>query len=224
MNRYVLNFKKLPYQTVWVEYPQIKPEITKIGAGPSFSFPDGSGRYTVSTIHDPNTGAVVTDSIHIAEYLEKTYPDSPKLFPAGSEGLQAAFYATIEEKFLSTIPRLLMALAHESLHPVSQEYFRRIMETAFGKKLESLSDDSEEQWKKFRAFWKQVAAWYGKNGSGPFIQGDQLTYGDIAIGSYFVWYGNLVEGDSDQWRDMLTWDEGRWSKLADALKPFEAVD
>lgn len=224
MNRYVLNFKKIPYQTVWVEYPDIKPEMKKIGAEPTSRLPDGNDLYTLPVIQDPNTGAVVSESYRIAEYLEKTYPDSPKLFPAGSAGLQAAFCMVWNETLWDVFPKLLLRMSHDLLNPVSQQYFRATREAFFGKPIEALSDNAEEQWKTFQERWTKLAAWYAKNGSGPYIAGDQLTYGDINIGVWFVWYGKLVGRDSEHWRNMLTWDEGRWSKLSDVLQQYETVN
>ncbi|KAK0215070.1 hypothetical protein IW262DRAFT_1440636 [Armillaria fumosa] len=39
--RYVLNYKGLSYQTEWVEYPDIEPLYTKIGAKSHITKPDG---------------------------------------------------------------------------------------------------------------------------------------------------------------------------------------
>jgi len=222
-SRYVLNFKKLPYQTVWVEYPDIKSEMQKIGAEPTSRLPDGNGVYTLPVIQDPNTGTVVSESYRIAEYLEKTYPDSPKLFPTGSDGLQAAFCMSWSDMIWESFPKLLLKMAHDLLNPASREYFRSTREKAFGKPIESLDDDAEGQWAKFRELYSKAATWYGKNGSGPFIHGDQLTCGDIVVAVWFRWYRNMAGGDSEHWKTMLTWNEGRWSKLLDALRPYESV-
>ena len=71
LGRYVLNIKRIPYKTVWVEYPDIKPLCLKIGASPAESLPDGSPLYTLPVIYDPNTQTPVSDSAAIARYLDK---------------------------------------------------------------------------------------------------------------------------------------------------------
>ena len=82
--RFILGYKNLPFDTVWLAIPDVAPTLKEIGASPN-KLPDGSERYTVPTLSDPNTGAIVTDSWVIAEYLDKTYPEKP-IFPPGSKG------------------------------------------------------------------------------------------------------------------------------------------
>ena len=50
-----MNIKGLPYRTVWVEYPDIVAVLEKIGAPPAGKAPDGSPKYTLPAIYDPNT-------------------------------------------------------------------------------------------------------------------------------------------------------------------------
>ncbi|KZP23392.1 hypothetical protein FIBSPDRAFT_919171 [Athelia psychrophila] len=64
--RLALNIKGLPYQTVWVEFPNIDRVCKDIGAKP-------------------------TDSLEIARYLDNQYPETIAMFPKGSQALQAAF-------------------------------------------------------------------------------------------------------------------------------------
>jgi len=222
--RYVLNFKKLPYKTVWVEYPDIAQLCKDIGAEPSSVGPGGKQNYTLPVIQDPNTNTVVSESYRIAEYLEKTYPDSPKLFPTGSEGLQAAFHDLYESTKGAAFPKLMLGKVVGILQPASQPYFRRTREAAFGKKMEELHDDAEEQWAKWREAHSKIAAWYDKNGGGHFIQGNGPTYADINVAAFFAWSKFLSNGESEQWKNMLTWDNGKWAKLVEALEPYETVD
>ena len=39
--RYALNYKKLPYKTVWVEFHEIEPVAKKVGAKPTRIKPNG---------------------------------------------------------------------------------------------------------------------------------------------------------------------------------------
>ena len=47
--RYALNYKKLPYKTVWVEYLEIEPVARKVGAGPTKVKPNGWARFIDSS-------------------------------------------------------------------------------------------------------------------------------------------------------------------------------
>ncbi|KAF8509530.1 hypothetical protein BU17DRAFT_70416 [Hysterangium stoloniferum] len=68
----VLNYKGIPYNTVWVEYPEIAATMRKIGAAPTSTKPDGSPHYTIPM----GSPTVISDSWKIVEYLEETYPSS----------------------------------------------------------------------------------------------------------------------------------------------------
>ncbi|KAJ8591903.1 hypothetical protein M405DRAFT_840225, partial [Rhizopogon salebrosus TDB-379] len=64
-------------------------KLNDLGASPKKGF-DGSDVYTLPVLHDPNTGALVDDSLGIAVYLEKAYPAKP-IFPYGSKILIRVF-------------------------------------------------------------------------------------------------------------------------------------
>ncbi|KAF9270535.1 hypothetical protein L218DRAFT_993130 [Marasmius fiardii PR-910] len=50
------------------------------------------------SIHDPAIGVSKVESGPIAEYLERTYSDTPTLIPDGTRALQATFRDTFMEK------------------------------------------------------------------------------------------------------------------------------
>ena len=43
--RYALNYKKLPYKTVWIEFHEIGPVAKKVGAKPTRIKPNGWARF-----------------------------------------------------------------------------------------------------------------------------------------------------------------------------------
>ena len=44
--RYALNYKKLSYRTVWLEYHQVDPVAKKVGAKATNTRPNGWARFT----------------------------------------------------------------------------------------------------------------------------------------------------------------------------------
>jgi glutathione S-transferase len=78
--RLALNYKRIPYRTVWVEYADIQRVCQTIGAVPTGKRPNGDARYTLPTIVVPGSGEVLSDSAKIVSYLEQRYPERP-LFP-----------------------------------------------------------------------------------------------------------------------------------------------
>lgn len=88
--RLALNYKQIPYKTVWVEFADVQAVGKRIGATPSTTYPDGTPRYTLPTIYDPNTGRTVSDSVAIAKYLDEQYSEH-RLFPDGTVDAQVEF-------------------------------------------------------------------------------------------------------------------------------------
>ncbi|KAF8140644.1 hypothetical protein EV363DRAFT_1313018 [Boletus edulis] len=89
--RFVLSYKKPPFDTVFVD---IALKMKEIGASPN-KRPDGSKVYTLPVLSDPNTGALITDSWAIAVYLDETYLEKPVFPNRGSKGLIRSFGSAV---------------------------------------------------------------------------------------------------------------------------------
>jgi glutathione S-transferase len=89
-----LAYKRIPYETVWVEFGDIQKFAKDIGATPTEKNADGTDRYTFPIIRVRETGQVVSESFNISKYLDEKYPDRP-LIPAGTEAQQSAFADSI---------------------------------------------------------------------------------------------------------------------------------
>ena len=59
--------------------------------------PDGTPFYTLPVIHDTSTSVYLSESFHIAEYLEKMYP-TPSISSHGTKSLHHAFQTSFGEK------------------------------------------------------------------------------------------------------------------------------
>ncbi|KAI0769977.1 hypothetical protein C8Q74DRAFT_1369215 [Fomes fomentarius] len=199
--RYALNAKGLPHKSVWVEYPDIEPLCKKIGAAPGGKQPGtGAPLYTLPVIFDPNTNAVVSDSAVIVAYLDKTYPSTPALLPAGTDAL------------------------HEAFH---EEYFRRTRK-AWGFELEKLEGGTyREAWAQIKNGLHNVAGWLPDGADGKerlLFGGDKVIYADIAVASTLKWIQVVFGKDSEEWQDILRWDGGRWARFVEAFKKYDVSD
>jgi len=224
--RFTLNFKGIPYKTEWVEYPDIEPLCKKLGIPPTSKKADGRDHYTLPAIHNPSTGAYVSDSILIAEYLEKTYPGTPQVFPHNTLALQTTFGQAFGDN-IGALRNFLVPAIYFKLNPQSQEYFRRTREESCGKAMEDITPKGEaavEEWAQFRDGLGKVDAWYAKNGGqGPFLLGKAPSWGDIVVGSCLVWLRITLGEDSSKWKDISSWNNGRWAGIVDAMKECETV-
>ncbi|KAG1805633.1 hypothetical protein EV424DRAFT_273547 [Suillus variegatus] len=122
--KFILSCKDIPFgRTMWVENSDIFIAVKAIGAK-SNKRPNGSDVHTVPVLSDPNTGALVTDSLEIASYLEKTYPEKA-IFP-NSEALirtfDSAYFkppSTCYQVYLRTLHRNIESRQFQVLHPSS---------------------------------------------------------------------------------------------------------
>ena len=222
--RVVLNYKGTPYRTEWVEFPDIEPLSKKLGIEPTDHNSDGSPLYTLPAIHDPSTGVYIADSTAIAEYLEKTYPNTPSVFPNETIGLQKVFEATFESS-LDAVWSFILPATNFKLNPVSEEYFRRTREISFGQKLEDViptGNTRTEEWGKFEQGLTKIHSYLALT-KGPYMLGDTISWSDFVLFSFIYWFKLIWGEDSKEWKDIASWNDGRWEALIRGLEKYHTV-
>ncbi|PFH47918.1 hypothetical protein AMATHDRAFT_151008 [Amanita thiersii Skay4041] len=223
--RYALNFKGLPYKTEWIEYPDIKAKCLEIGIKPTGTNTDGSPYYSLPAIYDPNTKTAIADSYDIVLYLERTYPDTPRVMPNGTEALQSFplyFYALGAD---TPLWRFTIPGTPAILNPRSKEYFIFTRERDYKSKLEDLAlrgAEAEKEWKRIEEAYNKLDGFYQLSG-GPYIMGETLSYLDIMLASWSLWIRFIHGENSDKWRDVISWNQGRWGKLIQSLEKYAAI-
>ncbi|KAL4062936.1 hypothetical protein V8B97DRAFT_1649565 [Scleroderma yunnanense] len=209
-SRFILAHKGLPFEVDWVEFPDIAPRMKEIGATPN-KFPDGSERYTLPVLRDPNTGAIITDSWDIAVYLENTYPEKP-IFPKDSQGLIRAFEAAYINQVMPAIKFLLLR-AREIMNEPSVEYYTTTKEEHFKQKFEEFSPEGPERdqhWSVLEKGFTTIKTWYD-NTDGKWLMGSTFSYADILAGSGLFWFKRVLH--DDEWKRVAAWHDGHWKRL-----------
>ncbi|TFY82756.1 hypothetical protein EWM64_g1259 [Hericium alpestre] len=213
----------MSYETVWVEYPDIKPTCIRIGALPTMTVkkPDGRSEplYTLPVLQDPNTGAVIADSIAIAMYLEDTYPGKVQLFPPGTRALQYVFSDMFYDKIRAPLWYAIALAGAKQLHEVSKEYYLRTKAESAGRPLTEFrpaGEAGEAVWAEALAAFGQVGQWMDKNGTGDkakYVMGETFTFADVIIVGWLSYYRSVVGVASREWGDLMAADGGRWAQL-----------
>lgn len=224
-SRYSLNYKGIPYKTEWVEYPDIEDLCKKIGAPAIDKKADGRPHYTLPVIFDPSTGLAITDSFLIAQYLDKQYPDTPKLLPQGTEVLQHAFFAAMRPN-MDAIWQFSLPKTNSLLNSKSEVYFRRTREKMFGKALEDLfpeGEGREVQWARLRDGYGVIDGWFRYATEGPYVMGKTVTFTDFVLAGYLVWMRTIFGEDSPEWTDIASWHGGRWGALVKSFGQYETM-
>ncbi|THV04196.1 hypothetical protein K435DRAFT_826912 [Dendrothele bispora CBS 962.96] len=225
--RYSLNYKGLPYKTIWLEYPDVEPTLKAAGIAPTSTKPDGSPMYTIPAIEDPNTGTAIAESFVIAQYLDKTYPDKPTLIPAGTKALQSAF---ANVSFVHVAPILQFAyliMIENVLNPKSRGYFceARKNDILRGVSIEDAyprGERAKEEWGKVKAGFETIANWMNKE-DGRFVMGDTVSFADFVVGGWVQMAKKTWDEDSQEWKDISTWNGGRWPRLLEDLEKYASI-
>ncbi len=144
--------------------------------------PDGD-KLTIPTVG--HADRLVTDSWAIAQYLDATFPDSPRLIPAGAEGQVLKFFQYwVQTTIHGGIARLILKDLHDSLAVSDQAYFRASREKMYKTTLEELQAGREER---VDAFRKSLQPLRLALAEGPFVCGQQPGYADYLAFGGFMW-------------------------------------
>lgn len=244
--RYALNLKGLPYETKWVDMPDIHSVREKLGVPANRTLPDGSPYHTLPVVQDLSTGALVGDTFEIALYLDKTYPESPTLIQPGTTGLTAAFNAQVDGLFTKFViladqmpfdPRI-----KDKIHEI---FAKRMGGTTSYEQMQLSSEAREQTFVQFEnALGEFVKAYYhvggttdyfwsatgtsaaqaqrrGREQIGPYLDGDKPAYADLIVGAWLA----MLEASMkpEEWQRVRSWQDGFWARLHDALAPLREI-
>ncbi|KAK8113197.1 hypothetical protein PG984_013723 [Apiospora sp. TS-2023a] len=179
--RLMLNYKEIPYKTIFLEFPDIEPTLKELGLAPN----ETGHKYTVPAIHHVPTDTHLMGSIAIAQFLESTYADQPPV-PLTSE-LGNEIGTRARAAIGPVLTKSLMPREVRILSPRGQEYFRRTREAAIGRPLEELlgDEDGDEEQRRWDAVDEELRALGGllqtRKSEGPFVLGARPSYTDFFI-------------------------------------------
>ncbi|KAI9258969.1 hypothetical protein BDA99DRAFT_514645 [Phascolomyces articulosus] len=170
--RFTLNYKGIPYKTVWLTFFEVHseiPKLTKSGRKPS-----------VPVIVDKLNGdKVVQDSWEIAKYLDEAYPDTPRLFN-NDFGTQLFFYNYATKHIVFQVFKLVLP---NLLHGCGdmKEWFITSREAIFGTSLENVRGNPEEQAKILAENLEPIGTVLKEY---PYVNGHQASWSDIMLAAY----------------------------------------
>ncbi|KAI0343833.1 hypothetical protein BDW22DRAFT_1406933 [Trametopsis cervina] len=222
--RFILNYKRLPYRTVWIEFSDVETTLRTIGALPTSMRADGRPVYSLPVIIDPlgpNTAPKVLSRVDkIVEYLESTYPARP-IFPEGSRALQSLFVHYVHEVLMKPLLPILVPLSHQRLPERSQAHF------SYASGQPQLGPQEREQaWRAAQEQFSFLASIMDKNhgdltADGVVVMGRNVSYADFALCSVLIWIEQVAPRDG--WARMRVWNDGRWDKLQARCREYMDV-
>ncbi|THU85871.1 hypothetical protein K435DRAFT_822303 [Dendrothele bispora CBS 962.96] len=220
---YSLNFKGIPFKTVWIEYPDIEKTLKDLGIAACATKPDGkTPLYTLPAIYDPVTKTGLTESFAIAKYLDEKYPDKPTLVPRGTETLQKAYIDATMSKS-DALWQFVLPKTTWSLNERSEEHFRRGKQT-LSKTMEEMYPQGEkrkEEWKRLEEDFGQIDKWFGKEDILVMGEEGKVCFADFAFAGFVIWIRIVFGKESEEWKDVSGWQSGRWGRMIQTLEKYE---
>ncbi|KAI9339881.1 hypothetical protein BDR26DRAFT_861757 [Obelidium mucronatum] len=230
--RMTLNYKRIPFKTTWLSFPDIESNHKSLGIPAN---PVGPAAYTCPAICDPNNVnsdmVVMQDSFPIVKYLDATYtgPAHPSVFDqvGGAEGGGGGMaISLLVQNILNTrlyphIIKITIPKVPTLLDDRGVEYFHRTRTARFGVPLSELCVDPEAEW---RALEKEIRVLSDvlvasqERGGGPFFMGSVPCYGDFCFVGFLVWIKAADERDGE--RVFAMGQGGCFQRLVDACKPW----
>jgi len=221
--RYSLNYKGLPYNTVWIEYPDVESTLRTAGVPSTAIKSDGMPMYTLPAIVDPNTGVAIAESFLIAQYLDKTYTDKPILIPKGTKMLQGAFIAAVMKNIYPLFQFTALKICENLLNPRSEAYFREARKNDLfcGMSIDEAYPKGErfaKEWEKVKTCMGKIAKWMDEESM--FVMGNIVSFADFVLGGLLMTAKTAWGRDSKEWSDLSSWDGRRWERLLSDLEEY----
>lgn len=147
------------------------------------------------------------------------------MFPKESAALQKAFEPTLVQNICPAWPFIIPAVALK-LNPRSEEYLR-LRAISYGENVTVPTGDAgKEEWGKFKKGLDHVAHSYYlvlTDKKGPYVMGDMISWSDIVLFGFLSFFKIIWGEDSEEWKEIASWNDGRWEAHIDALKQYNTV-
>ncbi|EPS44212.1 hypothetical protein H072_1761 [Dactylellina haptotyla CBS 200.50] len=202
--RGVLNYKGVPYETEWVEYPDIRVRLA------AFGIPSKGGLmpYTLPMMRvtiTPDDGGepeikYLTDSNDIAEYVNEKHPEPFMDFENAINDDSVKFLNNnLTDPFCGTVLCDVPAI----LPPRSAEYVLETRPKWMGMPVPDFKKKKIEEgaWENLEKGMGKLREYLTKNG-GPFILGETVSFADVRIAGYMLW---AKEGSEECWTKVKAW-------------------
>ncbi|KAH6676824.1 hypothetical protein B0J14DRAFT_361193 [Halenospora varia] len=209
--RLALNYKNIPYETQWVEYPDIKSLLSPhVQPNPPNSLAD----YTIPTMQF-SPAHYIMDSKAIALHLESQHPSR-------SLHLDSPYLSKVEAILIPKIADPLRGVwthlaPNVLLNEPSREYFVRTREARIGKSLEEFKKEKggEEAWIEASSGLKELGTLLGEV-EGPYFMGETPSYADFVVVG-FLQFQKVID---ERFLERIVGIESSLGRLYDACKPW----
>ncbi|KAI0071145.1 acid protease [Panus rudis PR-1116 ss-1] len=133
-----------------------------------------------------------SDTSFITYYLDKTYPDKPALFPAGTRALIAAFDTAFMELSMNPSYICMLYATYDFLNEPSRKYCQGDV----NRRDEFLpKEDIPKYWIEWEDAFRKVGSW-------------------------LAWAKAVLGLGSKEWEEVLAWGGGRWNRFMQGFEGY----
>ncbi|CAE6448847.1 unnamed protein product [Rhizoctonia solani] len=225
-----LNYKPLPYRVEYISIANIESKLKELGVAPTSHNP--FFQYTLPLIADPSgeldgKPIYIVESFNIALYLDQKYPEPkyPVVIPFGTQALQkiATSYITSAALNFGSVILPCAVARTDFLDEKGREYYIRTRKMIYGTDLRELAPEADQNSVKSKEKWEALGHELDLGGQeGPFVMGNRISFADFTIGGIIHWVQKCEGGEMARWKDMSTWQDGRWGAFWKEISKLES--
>ena len=166
----------------------------------------------------------MSESFDIVQYLDKQYPSSPRVITPGTLAFETAYYKYFLAGVWSKWPSPVHQYLCETVSPECAAFIKPLREEAFGDTLENLAKNPRLHWDAYKDAYGSVLLPVYEKAEGIFLKGSEPGWADFVTASMLLSIKLLYGANSEEWKYIETWHDGRWVKLIKDLEPYAHVD
>ena len=145
-------------------------------------------------------------------------------------GSTRAAIAIFEHVFIESLRPIFPRLAAPTssvLNPPSDQIFRAAREKRWGNidELAASGPIRDKMWKEVKEGFDRLAGFLEKDGDGKlFYLGNTFSFADVVAISFLAWVKIVLGEESEEWKTVTSWNNGRWANLVESKKELLAVE
>lgn len=221
----VLNLKQVPFETVWIQLPEIEAKAKENGATPTRVDAEGTPIYTIPfvTIESPDgSKRTITDSMNIVRFFDEVDKDDPSrtLFPKDTRVLEGVCTTWIYENISRKFFPIILTACQRAMLPEYRQHFANVRTRIFNRPFESIAamtpERLEEAWKGVEEALTRFANILDESsGKGSYRITPRATFAEITFASLLRVYKAYAYDDPNGWPRLAKLNGGRWARLTE---------
>lgn len=215
--RIALNYKAVPYETVWSEYVELPKTLGARGILPNASSGPWNPEYYSPALVLPD-GRTVMGTLDCVTVLEELWPEPSLRLDNGyvekaDQATMAVMMGSIGDAFPAYATNCLTLRDRESFQQTRSAW---LGVASFAELAANPNNTGESGWRASELGLQACVELLLENEEGPFIEGNNFSYADCILGSVWMTYKRIGERF---FKRIMAYDE-RLQKHYDACLPY----